>query len=351
MAVAKHHRVTVVHAVAEEGLSCEEWVSYNQGNYTEKTLYHPPKWPRYFKHPQLLRKAINRHLAEEQFSPDILHLNVLYPAGRQALYFSKKLKIPFVATEHFTGYHKNTHRTIRPWELKLMKAIGRAAYKLLPVSNDLAMAMQRCGIEGEYSSIPNVVDTDLFVTERIPSDRFRFLHISSLFDTHKNVSGMLRAYRKLIEIHPNCHFTIAGDGDPEPHRMYANELQIPASSITFEGEKTIEEVALMMREADAFVLFSNYENLPCVIGEAWSAGIPVISSDVGGIREHLNRERGLLVKAGHEDELLAAMRSIIAMRDDYDLNKLRQYSVEHFSEEAIAQAYNQIYVQAINTQR
>ena len=74
-----------------------------------------------------------------------------------------------------------------------------------------------------------------------------------------------------------------------------------------EGEKSLEEVASLMGESHAFLLFSHYENLPCVILEAFSCGIPVVSSDTGGIREHLDPSRGILVTNGAEDELERAL--------------------------------------------
>ena len=350
-AVALKHDVVVVHAVADSSISEEEWVHQKDGNYEEYILYHPPKWPRYFRHPKYLRKAVNKYLDEGGERPDLIHLNVLYPAGRQAIRFHDEWGVPLVASEHWTGYHNNTHSAIKAWELKVMKGVGERAYKLLPVTHHLASAMEKAGVQGNYDTVANVVDTDLFDRKSPHDGPFRFLHVSSLFDKLKNVSGLFNAFAKLLEKNDKVFLEIIGDGDTAPHIEKAKALNIPSDKISFAGEKTIQEIADRMKKSDAFVLFSNYENLPCVIGEAWSTGTPVISSDVGGISEHLNREKGMLVQPRNEGELLAAMQSIIQLQHQYNGDDLRSYAVKHFSNEAICEAFSQIYHQAIAAQK
>ena len=99
---------------------------------------------------------------------------------------------------------------------------------LCPVSNDLANSMRKFGMLGKYTVVPNVVDTELFrPTDDVPKrGTFHALHISSLRDDQKNVSGLLRAVAIALEFCSNLRVAIIGDGDPAPYLVQAKELGI-----------------------------------------------------------------------------------------------------------------------------
>jgi glycosyltransferase involved in cell wall biosynthesis len=103
-----------------------------------------------------------------------------------------------------------------------------------------------------------------------------------------------------------------------------------------------------MREADALLLFSHFENFPCVIGEAWASGIPVISSDVGGIREHLGPELGILVPPGDEAALADAIAFTVSSK--WNREVLRSTAEGLFSIPVVAEAYLEVYRTAIGRQ-
>jgi len=48
--------------------------------------------------------ALAKFEAENELKVDLIHLNVLYPAARQALYLNRKRDIPFLVTEHWKGF-------------------------------------------------------------------------------------------------------------------------------------------------------------------------------------------------------------------------------------------------------
>ena len=112
--------------------------------------------------------------------------------------------------------------------------------------------------------------------------------------------------------------------------------------VIFHGKKTSQEVAQAYQQADFFVLFSNFENLPCVIVEAFASGVPVLTTDVGGIAEIVTPERGILIKSGDEDALLSGMTQMLDTCRDYNRESIRKYAVETFSASKIGR---QIYEQ------
>ena len=112
--------------------------------------------------------------------------------------------------------------------------------------------------------------------------------------------------------------------------------------VVFHGKKTSAEVAQAYQAADFMVLFSNFENLPCVIVEAFASGVPVLSTAVGGIAEILAPERGLLIQANDEDALLQGMNTMLDHSREYDREAIRTYAVTTFAADKIGR---QIYEQ------
>jgi glycosyltransferase involved in cell wall biosynthesis len=77
------------------------------------------------------------------------------------------------------------------------------------------------------------------------------------------------------------------------------------------GMLSLEQVSEKMNAANCFVLFSDYENQPCVILESLASGIPVIATKVGGIPELLNEKRGVLIEKNDSYALLEAMKNVL----------------------------------------
>lgn len=347
-AVSTIHQVSVLYTYAVEGLSEYEWEVKREENYTQYILYFPKRRLNIIHASKAFKVALQKFESENEREVDIIHLNVLYPAARQALLLVRKWRVPFIVTEHWTGFHADTHSTIRPWQKTLMRTATKAAAFVCPVSEHLAKAMQHHGLKGNYKVVPNVVDTEIFVpNEEKENSVFTFLHVSSLLDQHKNVSGLLRAFQQVALKHPNVKLKVVGDGDINPHKHFAQKLGIPKEQIEFAGEQPLETIAELMRQANGFVLFSNYENLPCVIGESFASGTPVISSDVGGISEHMPTFGGKLVEKGNEKALIDAMEQMLLTT--YSSQKLRSYAETNFSVEAIANAYSELYSLALKT--
>ncbi len=274
---------------------------------------------------------------------DLVHHNVLWPHGWQPRWLLSKFNLPYIVTEHWTGYDPINADKRNPLLLWMSRLGARKASFLCPVTQDLQQKMIDFGIHGNYQVIPNVVDTGLFSLSQPMGDRVRFLHVSSLIDGHKNISGILRAWKKVSDQNTTVHLTLGGDGPVEYWQHYAESLGIRSDSIEFFGEISWQEVALKMESSHALLLFSNYENLPCVIVEALACGLPVISTRVGGISEHISPHRGILLERGDEDALQRAIETLAANIHMYDKSALRDYALERFSNEAVAMEFEKLY--------
>ena len=316
------------------------------GTYKARIFYFRARKPVVWQVTRTLLRA-----AEDAGSFDLIHLHVAYPAGRAARKLARRWKIPLALTEHWTAYHAEQRNAVPMWRRLSMRATGRAASAICPVSEDLASSMRAFGIEGRYTVVPNVVDTELFhPAETAPKGgTFHVLHISSLRDDQKNISGLLRGVQAALDRCDTLRVSIIGDGDPQPHRAYARELGLD-ERVEIAGEITLDEVAERMRASDALLLFSRYENFPCVIPEAWASGIPVLSTDVGGIREHLTPERGALIASEDETALAETLCNWATEGTPSDAADLRQHAESVFSTAAVARAYADVHGEAITRQ-
>ncbi len=128
----------------------------------------------------------------------------------------------------------------------------------------------------------------------------------------KDHARLLRALWGCMDLDWTLDFI--GGGDDLELRHLATHLGMDAR-VNFKGERD-DVPYLMDKDADVYLLISNWEGLPRSILEAMRSGLPVIASDVGGVKECvLNDRTGLVVPAGQDEPLLTALRRLIADRD------------------------------------
>lgn len=292
---------------------------------------------RKFKH--FYNQGLNL-LKKKGFTPDLVHCNVMNPVGIIALEWKKKYKIPYVITEHWTGYLDTDNRYVEEKKLQLfLPKVAKHADRILPVSTDLEKALIQHGLGEDHEVIRNVVNTKSFVLDR--KENQQFLVIADLENKQKNISGIVRSFSKFHKTNSNINLTIAGGGEDEATiRQEIQDLKIE-KHIHLIGRVDAKELSKQLNQSHALVLFSNYENLPCVIVESFACGTPVISTNVGGIKEILNEERGILIQADNEDELVNAFS--LALDKKWNAKKLQQYAENNFSFPEIGKRFDDIY--------
>lgn len=278
---------------------------------------------------------------------DLIHVHVLTRLGIIALWNKLKNGTPYVITEHWTRYLPTTD-TYHGFMRKLMtKWVVRKASAVMPVTANLRDAMIDNGLKNDnYVVIPNVVDVEMFRPGEWQrnGNKKRIVHLSCFADIQKNISGILRVLKRLSEKRDDFECVMIGDGvDFEMLKNYSDELGLTGKFVEFKGLKENEELAGLMAEADFMIMFSNHENLPVVILESYACGVPVISTRVGGIHEHMNDDLGRLTEPKNEEEFLETIEQTLDHPEQYSKQKLRDYAVNHFSNEVIGKSLYGLY--------
>jgi glycosyltransferase involved in cell wall biosynthesis len=327
-------------------------VGYGPGNLQEYILYYPASARdnviskyrslfTYFKK----HVAVIRQLRKNNELPDIVHVQVAMKAGLIALYLKWKYKIPYVLTEHWSGYYPQARDSLFKksfLDRYLTRLILKHTARLLPVSEALGNQITQHWVRIPFKKIPNVVDTRFFFpSETTLRTRFRFIHISSLLYP-KNPEGIIRSFTELLNDGFEAELLLVGPLNPSLEALI-KASGMTSGKIRSTGEISYEQVGVELRTASALILFSFYENMPCVILESLCSGVPVIATRVGGIPEVIGDENGILIGPGDERELLEAMKTMILQHDRFNLQKISRQATEQFSYDTVGKKILRVY--------
>lgn len=240
--------------------------------------------------------AIRRLILE--LRPDILSLHSS-KAGWLGRIAGGLCPLPTVFTAHGWSFSGGLP-PLRTWAyLRLEKLLSSRTQHLVCVSaadRELAFS-HRLAPAGEIHLIHNGVPEIPPELVAVPGHQPAKIVMVARFQEPKDHMGLLRALAALGR--RDWELDCVGDGPLQGSvKQLAVELGL-ADKVRFLG--TCIDVAPILAEAQLFVLLSRREGFPRSILEAMRAGLPVLASDVGGIREAVvSGDNGFLVPAGDD---------------------------------------------------
>lgn len=273
----------------------------------------------------------------KQYWPNIIHLH-FFISGNWAFLFKRLFRTKLVVTEHWTaliGYPVVSEK-----RLQEAKTVYEKADWTLPVSTHLRHGIEErthAKIAAKCSVIHNSVDTVIF---KITHDSYNPNQLITVIrlDEQKDIPTMLKTMAIALISNPNLKLNIIGGGEPKPFIEMAEALQIN-HAVRFLGALPKTKIAEFMNQSNLFILSSISENSPCVIGEAHCCGLPVVATDVGGVKELIMEGAVVPPKS---PELLA--EKILEQLDrKVDRVSLAIRAHEHFSYDAIGQQIFEVY--------
>ncbi len=350
-AVARKHQVTVLHPFSEPSASSKPEISWNKnGEVCELNVRFRGRPSQlggrfrsqigFFRAGLIGCKAIRRKGRQ----PDIIHIHVVPSVGLVAAIMLVFPGIPVVVTEHWTGYHPETRSGLGLLRRLYTSRLIRYAHAVTTVSENLRDVMLGHGFQGHYFVVPNVVDTEVFTPnkERKPGP-VRFVVVAALRPV-KRIPSIIEVVSRLLDAGTDLELHILGDGqDRAAAEKVAEELGWLNRRVYFHGEQNQAEVAQHLRSCDCLLLFSDFENSPCVIGEAMACGLPVVATRIAGIPEQVTSERGILVEKGDEKSFAQALASVCHDLNRFDSQAIRKYAEQTFSPDVIEQEFTEIY--------
>ncbi len=178
--------------------------------------------------------------------------------------------------------------------------------------------------------------------EGLPDDALIFVTAGRL-ERNKAVDDLLRAFARLsTEVPQGCLIVLGLGSELAALTALAERLGV-AERVIFLGQ--VADVAEVLAGADVFVFASLYEGLPNAVLEAMSAGLPVVTTAVGGIPEVVSDgETGLVVPTRRPEELAERM---LRLARDVDLRRrlgrAARERVGEFTMERMVRSYEELY--------
>ena len=280
----------------------------------------------------------------EYGQPDLIHVHVPIKAGIIARIILGKWRIPYIVSEHGSYYETSApdHFSTRSKYFQSQtKKIFRDALAVTNVSAAIGKKIEAITGKPITRVIHNVVNTNLFYYKpKETAALFRWIHVSTMHE-QKNPEGLLQAFTLLFAKRTDWELLLCGSVNDGLHEHIQS---LPyKDKITCTGEISYTEVARQMRRANAFVLFSNHENFPCVIIEALCSGLPVIATNTGGIAEAVDDTNGLLVNVHDVDALTESMNELMERYSRFNRVDIALQASLRYNPSAIGRQFMDLY--------
>ena len=119
---------------------------------------------------------------------------------------------------------------------------------------------------------------------------------------------MLRAFARIQARYPDATLTLVGSGSQEA-ALHAEAAALQLDNVTFAGRVAPSEIQRYYASADIYVQAPSIDNMPLSVLEAFASGMPVVSTDVGGVPSLLRHGMDGLLVADNDDAAMAAQVS------------------------------------------
>jgi glycosyltransferase involved in cell wall biosynthesis len=283
---------------------------------------------------KILGLILFKRYVKEFGKPDIIHCHSVMMGGWLTEKISDKYKIPFVITEHSSGFFNGVFEKY----YTEFKRIFKKSSISFGVSKPLCELLY-CEVTNSKKFHPhyNIVNSSFLETKISKKNKepFVFLSISNLIQ-HKNIPLILKSFKRFNEKHSNSKLNIVGQGVERNNLIKLSKKLNISEKVSFLGKKTRDQIVQELNKSNVFVLGTKYETFGVVLIESLSMGVPVIVTDCGGSYDIMNNEVGRVTKQNDIEDMYNSMIDVYNKYDEFKPQNLRDYSNSKFSEEKLS---------------
>ena len=284
----------------------------------------------------------------KNFSPDIIHTNSPFGSGLEALFVSRKLKIPLIGTNHTPPeeFFPSIFKKYYSWYYNFCLYISTPSYELLN-------SMNKSGYRGEIERIANPVILDRF----IPVSDENKIKLKKNFNIEgpvilytgrlspeKHVDVIIKAIAKLVRDFPKIRLIITGHGSSKEDLVKLAERLTIKENIVFTGYVSTERLIELYQISDIFSIMSTAETQSISLMQAFATGIPAICANSHGLVEYTDKSCGFLIDYNDSDSLARIIKELLNNEvKRKDMGKKGIEYVKQFSIKSIADKWEALF--------
>lgn len=292
-----------------------------------------------FKGSKLIHKIKSQHIVNKalsEFQPDIVHAHLESSYSLLYCLFHRKQCVftihsfpDRIFTRQFVAIQKILNHKRRTTLVGVAKCVSTRAKDMLDEN-----------FSESITTIYNPIQINKYFRVEIARPKTIFVNVARM-NPIKNQMLLLQAFSLAKEECDDIYLRIVGDGELW-QLLHDEAIKLGIENfVEFLGNRN--DVPDILSTADVFVLTSNSECCPMTVLEAMASGLPVISTDVGGVKE-LVCDSGILLPA---NDKTALAKAIIELSKDkskqYEMGRKARTIVQRFESKIIAQEYSSLY--------
>ncbi|RBP27177.1 glycosyltransferase involved in cell wall biosynthesis [Oceanihabitans sediminis] len=216
------------------------------------------------------------------------------------------LKLPYIPILH--GGNLPSRLADSPF---LSNLVFKHAYKTVSPSLYMVEAFKEAGYEG-VKYIPNSIEIEKYAFKERDFSDVRMLWVRSFSEIY-NPCLAVRVLKQLQDAGVSASLCMVGpdaDGSLEAVQQLAKDLQV---SVRFTGKLPKEEWISLSEDYNVFINTTNFDNMPVSVIEAMALGLPVVSTNVGGMPYLItDKKDGLLVAPEDAAAFVGAIQQLVA---------------------------------------
>lgn len=259
-----------------------------------------------------------RGTANDPFGPTIIHLH-----GPRAGFLGRIFKVhgaEYVYTEHIFDYGYRISNPINHYlQKKLLSRLNHKTDLIIAVSNSVKdyLVEHKMADSERVTVIPNGILKLISNKAKTEPDKNPVIGAIGQLNERKGVSYLIEAMPKIIEKVPEARLEIIGEGVERARLVSITRKLKLEKQVKLLGRKT--DVDKYLKEWDILAVPSLNEPFGIVALEGFSAGIPVIASSVGGLKDIIkDGENGKLIKPADSEAIAEAVTGVLTDNRKYE---------------------------------